>query len=482
MEEIIFSSATTLARAIRSQQVSSQEVVDAHLQRIAAINPTLNAVVQLRAEAARAEAREADEALARGESHGPLHGVPFTVKDIYEVAGMICTCGTTGRAAYVASQDATAVSRMRAAGAIVLGLTNLPELGLAYESDNLVYGRTNNPYDLLRTPGGSSGGEAATIAAGGSPLGLGTDTGGSIRVPAHYCGVAGLKPTWGRVPLTGLFPPPLGLGTRLRHAGPLARCVEDLALTWPILSGMDWRDATVVPMPFFEQQRHNLKALRVAFFTDNDLAVPTPETVQTVHQAAQALAAAGAAVKEARPAGVEQSFDLMCRVLGASQGGGMQSLLQMIGTTEPSPLLQQISVVLRPYIPTSAAEVGSVVTRWDGWRNRMLSFLERYDVLLSPVTATPAVPHGTTFATENLPSFSYAMTHSLTGWPVVVVRGGTSSEDLPIGVQVAARPFREDVALAVAQQIETALGGWQRPRDTGWSKRKEESSRDHRAT
>jgi amidase len=461
MEEIIFASATTLARAIREQQVSSQEVVDAYLNRIAVINPALNAVVQVRAEAARAEARQADEALARGESNGPLHGVPITIKDTYDVAGMICTCGTTGRAAFVAQQDAISVTRMRRAGAIVLGLTNLPELLMAYESDNLVYGRTNNPYDLSRTPGGSSGGEAATIAAGGSPLGLGTDSGGSIRVPAHFCGVAGLKPTWGRVPLTGLFPPPLGISARIRHAGPLARYVEDLALTLPILAGMDWHDAVVVPMSLFEHQMDDLKALRVAFYTDNGLAAPTAETVQTVQQAAQAVGDAGAAVEEARPEGIEQSFDLMGRVFGAS--GGMQGLLQMIGTTEISSLLQQFSAALLPYVSTTAADVGSVFTRWDGWRNTMLAFLEHYDVLISPVTATPALPHGTTLATENLTSFSYAMTHSLTGWPVVVVRGGTSPEGLLIGVQIAARPWREDFALAIAQQIETALGGWQRP-------------------
>ena len=462
MEEVIFASATTLARAIRERQVSSQEVVDAYLNRITEINPALNAVVQVRAEASRTEARLADEALAHGEIKGPLHGVPFTIKDTYDVAGMICTCGTTGRAAFVALQDATAVTRMRGAGAIALGLTNVPELLLAFESDNLVYGRTNNPYDLSRTPGGSSGGEAATIAAGGSPLGLGTDSGGSIRVPAHFCGVAGLKPTWGRVPLTGLFPPPLGISARIRHAGPLARSVEDLALTLPILAGIDWHDAAVVPMPLGEQQI-GLKTLRVAFYTDNGLAAPTPETVQTVQQAAQAVGDAGAVVEEARPAGIEESFDLMGRVFGASGSGGLQGLFQMIGTTEISPLVQQFSATLQPYMLTTASDVGGLFTRWDAWRNRMLAFLKQYDVLISPVAATPAMPHGTTLASDNLTSFSYAMTHSLTGWPVVVVRSGTSPEGLPIGVQVAAHPWREDVALSVAQQIETALGGWQRP-------------------
>jgi len=463
MEEIIFASATTLARAIRERQVSSQEVVDAYLKRIEAINPTLNSVVQVRAEAARNEARQADEALARGEVKGPLHGVPITIKDTYDVAGMICTCGTKGRAAFVAPQDATVVARARAAGAIVLGLTNLPELCLAFESDNLIYGRANNPYDLTRTPGGSSGGEAATIAAGGSPLGLGTDSGGSIRVPAHYCGVAGLKPTWGRAPLTGLFPPALGIGARVRHPGPLARSVADLALALPIIAGSDWHDATVVPMPLGDYRAVDLKALRVACYTDNGLATPTPETAETVRQAALALADAGAMVEEARPAGVEQSFELMTQVFGAAIGGGMQGMLQMLGTAALSPLLQQFAAVSFPYLPTAPTDLGNLLTRWDVWRNGILPFLGRYDVIVSPVAAEPALPHGTTFDAAHLPGFSYAMTHSLTGWPGVVVRGGASPEGLPIGVQVVARPWREDVALAAAQQIETALGGWQRP-------------------
>jgi amidase len=463
MEEIIFASAASLARAIRERQVSSQAVVDAYLQRIEAINPVLNSVVQVRAEEARAEARRADEALERGERVGPLHGLPFTVKDTYDVAGMICTCGTKGRAAFVARQDATSVARLRAAGAIVLGLTNLPELCMACESDNLIYGRTNNPYDLTRTPGGSSGGEAATIAAGGSPLGLGTDSGGSIRIPAHFAGVAGLKATWGRVPLTGVFPPPLGMNARIRHSGPLARSVEDLALALPILAGTDWRDATVVAAPLGDMQTVDLASLRVAFFTDNSIFAPTPETAETVRQAAQALAAAGAIVEEARPAGVEQTFDLMAQVFASAGGGGLQGLMQLTGTTEFSPLLLQFAALVLPSVPKTAADIGGLLARWDMWRSGMLAFLERYDLLLSPVTATPALPHGTALAGDNAASLSYAMTHSLTGWPCVVVRGGTSPEGLPIGVQVAARPWREDVALAAARQIESALGGWQRP-------------------
>src|SRR6201996_2651512 len=239
--DITMKSATELATAIRSKQLSSKSVVDAHLDQIAKVNPKLNAVVQLTADSARKQAEEADAALARGEIKGPLHGVPMTIKDTMETAGVICTGGTKGRANYVPKADATAVARLRAAGAIFLGKTNVPELAGAGETDNLVYGRTNNPYDLARTPGGSSGGEAAIISACGSPLGLGTDAGGSIRVPAHYCGLAAIKPTSGRVPRTGQFPQPMGARAPVFHVSLIARQVADLALALPIISGPDFR-------------------------------------------------------------------------------------------------------------------------------------------------------------------------------------------------------------------------------------------------
>jgi amidase len=194
--DITAKSASELAGAIRSKKLSSKAIVEAHLEQIAKVNPKLNAIVQLTADSARKEADEADAALARGEIKGSLHGVPITIKDTLETTGVICTGGTKGRANFVPKADATAVARLRAAGGIILGKTNVPELAGAIETDNLVYGRTNNPYDLARTPGGSSGGEAAIVSACGSPLGLGTDAGGSIRIPAHFCGLAAIKPTF----------------------------------------------------------------------------------------------------------------------------------------------------------------------------------------------------------------------------------------------------------------------------------------------
>ena len=281
LDDVVCASASTLAAAVRDGDVSSVELVDACLRRIDAVNPRLNAVVQLASDSARAAARTADAARAGREPLGPLHGVPATIKDAFDVRGVVSTAGTAGRASHMPDADATAVARLRAAGAIVLGKTNLPELSLAFESNNDIYGRTANPYDQSRTCGGSSGGEAAIIAAGGSPLGLGTDAAGSIRVPAHFCGVAGLKPTRGRVPMTGAFPPPLGHTASLWHAGPLARRVEDLALALSIISGPDGRDPTCAPVPLRSSADLDLPRLRVAVHTHNGIAAPTPETVAT---------------------------------------------------------------------------------------------------------------------------------------------------------------------------------------------------------
>ena len=462
MNELTDASATSLAVAIRDKKVSSEEVVTAYLERIEAVNPKLNAVVHLTRDAALDQAREADGVLARGKIKGPLHGVPITIKDSFETAGAISTAGTAGRTSFVPAQDATAVARLRAAGAIMLGKTNLPELALAFESDNLVYGRTNNPYDLSCTPGGSSGGEAAIIAAGGSPLGLGSDAGGSIRLPSHYCGVAGIKPTSGRVPRTGHFPPAGGSLDTLWQVGPMARFVEDLILTLPIIAGPDWRDPAIVPMPLGDPRGADLKSLRVAFHTDNGIVSPTRETVQVVTGAAKALADAGSVVEEGRPSGIEQSYDLILDLFGADGGALVEALLQMVGTTEVHPLLQRFREIMRPRA-MSTVEFRTLMFRWDMFRSAMLSFLEHHDVIICPVNAYPALPHGTTGDEDKLPAFSYTMTYNLTGWPSAVVRGGTSPEGLPVGVQVVARPWREDLALAVAQHIETVLGGWQRP-------------------
>ena len=339
MEELIYASATALAQAIRAKEVSSQEVVDAYLERIEVVNPRLNAVVQLRSDEAREEARVADMSLARGEVIGPLHGVPITIKDSLDTAGVISTGGTKGRQSFVPSQDATVVGRLRAAGAILLGKTNTPELTLSVETDNLVYGRTNNPYDPTLTPGGSSGGAASIIAAGGSPLDLGSDTGGSIRQPAHFCGIAGIKPTSGRVPITGhIISFDVGALDGVTQIGPMARFVEDLALTLPIISGVDWRDPTVVPMPLGDPRAVDLKNLRAAFYTDNGAVSPTPQTIEVVHAAAAALSEAGVTIEEDRPPELESAVGLWMQLAVADGAAWIRKLLQEAGTTEGHPV------------------------------------------------------------------------------------------------------------------------------------------------
>jgi len=467
MDELIYASATELARAIRAKEISSEEVVEAYLDRIEKVNPKLNAVVQLTANAARAQAREADTALARGQIKGPLHGVPITVKDNMETAGVICTAGTKGHASFVPKQDGTVVARMRAAGAIILGKTNLPELALAFETDNLVYGRTNNPYDQSRTPGGSSGGEAAIIAAGGSPLGLGNDYGGSVRLPSHFCGIAGLKPTAGRVPRTDLSMFSYSPRDMLLHVGPMARFVEDLILTLPIIVGVDWRDPSVVPMPLGDPKKVDFKSLRAAYYTSNGIVPPTPETARVVEKTVEALSDEGMAVEEDSPKGINETLNVMNEILASSLdgGSGLKKLFQMIGTTEIHPWIQG-TMKLCHDIAASTHHFAGLMLRWGGFCSSMLSFIEKYDVIICPVCAVPALPHGASYDPEKVPiwaPFSYTMTYNITGWPAAVVRAGISPEGLPIGVQVVARPWRDDVALAVAQHIESITGGWQRP-------------------
>jgi len=460
-DALLYASATTLAQAIRDKQVSTKEVVEAHLQRIEEVNPTIHAVVQLVADRALDEARTADQALVHGEALGPLHGVPMTIKDSLDTAGVISTGGTKGREAYIPQEDATVVARLRAAGAILLGKTNTPELTLAGETNNLVYGQTNNPYDVSRTPGGSSGGAGAIIAAGGSPLDMGSDTGGSIRLPAHFCGIAGLKPTSGRVPRTGhVVPFGLGAVDSLTQNGPMARFVEDLALTLPIISGIDWRDPGIVPMPLGDPQAVQLRELRVAMHTDNGIMTPTPETIAAVQAAAAALTDAGLIIIEDRPDALQRAADLANNLSSADGRAWTRRLLAKFGTTELHPWLS------RRIEEAEAYEVGdftALLEDIDTYRSEMLAFLQQYDVILCPVCAFPAPPHGSTLEADMRLGFSYTGAYNLTGWPGAVVRGGTSPDGLPIGVQVVARPWREDVALAVAQQLETALGGWQRP-------------------
>ena len=431
------------------------------MRRIDEVNPKLNAVVQLASERAMDEARAADAALARGESLGPLHGVPITIKDSHDTKGIVSTGGTMGRKDFVPEADATAVARMRAAGAIVLGKTNTPELTLSFETNNLVYGQTNNPYDVGRTPGGSSGGAGAIIAAGGSAMDLGTDTGGSIRVPSAFCGLAGLKPTSGRVPRTGHIVP-WGLGglDSLTTIGPMARFVEDLWLAFPIIAGPDGIDPFIHPVPLGDPASVNIAGLRVAFFTDNGTVSPTAEVEASVRSAAAAIADSGAEVVEDLPAAITENIDAnITSILTADGGAGVRRLVDKAGTEQVHPRLNRFLQAE----PISTAEYTALLEHMDAFRSQMLSFMENYDAILSPVRPWPALPHGESLTSEASPANFYTSVFNTTGWPGSVVRVGTSSDGLPISVQVMCRPWREDVAVALATVLEDLLGGYVRP-------------------
>lgn len=411
----------TLAKAIQTKQLSAQEVMAAHLARLEVVNPRLNAVTQLAPDAL-AQARQADHDLAQGIVRGPLHGVPFTVKDVFATTQFASPLDQRLRQ-WLPTSDATVITRLRTAGAILLAKTNCPPNGSGSDTENAICGRTRNPHDQERTPGGSSGGEAALIAAGASPFGLGSDVRGGLRVPAHYCGIATLKPTSGRVPNTGAYNQPGGLSDARTQSGPLARSIEDLAFLLPIIAGVDYQDAGVVPMPWRNPTAVQPAKLRVAYFTADPVSAVSADVRHAVGASAQALARARVTVEQARPS------DLVAA--GREIDAFWQDLAGAPGRT-----------------------VVEFYALWDNFRTHLLQFIQPYDAILCPVTHQVAP-----LIQERDPRrFDYTIPFSLTGYPCVVTPVGATNTGLPIGVQVVAHPWREDIALALAQILEQELG------------------------
>ena len=422
------------------------------------MNPRINAVVAF-ADDAPDLARAADAALARGDDVGPLHGVPMTIKDSLDTAGLVTTAGTIGWKDRIPDRDATVVARLRAAGAILLGKTNTPEFTWSDETDNDVYGRTSNPYDLSRTPGGSSGGAAAIVAAGGSPFDIGSDTGDSIRQPAHVCGIAGIKPTQGRVPRTGHWPSFAGIVATLQQLGPLARRVDDLALILPLIAGPDGEDPHVSPVPLGRPDDVEVGGLRVVAFTDNGIRSPTPETVAAVNAAAAAVGATGPAIEWRVPPGLDEAWEAWDALIRSDGYGWLRRLITAAGTPGLGSYETRGWIDPKPAVPGDT--LSALVETADRARSGLLRWFADADLIVCPAMPQPAIRHGE----SNAAWFgdTYSDVHNLTGWPAVVVRGGTSTDGLPIGVQLVAQPWREDVALAAARVVEAASGGWQPP-------------------
>jgi amidase len=463
MGELMFFSAVSMAERIRRGELSPVELVDAHLERIEGLNPKLNAFVQVDIEGARRLARVAEAAVRSGAKLGALHGVPLSMKSSIQVEGLRWEAGTKLRAGIVAERDAPLVTRLRHAGAIILGVTNAPELLMAWETDNLLYGRTNNPWDVSRTPGGSSGGEAAAIASGMSAGGVGSDGGGSIRVPAHFSGICGLKPTPGRIPATGHFPESVGPFSLIGVVGPMARNIADLKVLFELLQGPDDGDPSAAPVPLHWPDKDQLSSIRVGYFEDDGRTPVTPETRTAVRTAAEALRRAGFQVEAFRPEGLELARQLWWKLFGTA-GGMMLGPMTKGREAELSPILKAFS----DFVARQPSHTGqSLLDTWierDVVRLQVLAQMRDYPVLLCPVAAIPAFRHGErSWQVEGktvnyLDAWSYTEWFNLLGMPAVSVPVGTSPEGLPIGVQIAACPWQEELAISVAAALEEQVG------------------------
>jgi amidase len=448
-----------MARLVRDGSISPNELVKAHLDRIEQVNAKINAAVRVLRDSALRAATEAEKALARGADVGPLHGVPFSVKDSIDVAGVRTTAGTLGRRhAEPAVRDATLVARLRAAGGIPIAKTNLPDLLFSFETDNLIYGRTNNPYDAERTSGGSSGGEAALLASGGSPLGLGSDALGSVRLPAAFCGICSIKPTSGRLPRTGHVPGPSGWIEALWQIGPMARRVEDLELAMRLLAYPDGEDLASPPVPLAEAN-FEMAGPRVAYFTDNGFVPCNPAIRDAVRKSAEFLASLGARVEERRPAGVEDAFELELALLGADGAKGVDAYLSLEGSTQVHPFLTAFLEHFRKHA-VSVEGLSQRWAQWDDYRRAILKFFQSFDVVLCPVFPEVAFEHGASIQPEVFKGFSYTMAWSAAGTPAATVAYGLL-DGLPVNVQVVTAPWNDMAALKVCKLLEIQFGGWQ---------------------
>ena len=459
--------AVKMAAMVRDREISVVELVDAHYREIYRVNGKLNAFVSIDEERARREAVCADDAIAARQPLGPLHGVPITIKSSIDVAGLACEAGTRLRQGYVAKADAPLVSRLKAAGAIVLGNTTVPEFLMAWETDSALHGRTNSPWDLARTPGGSSGGEAAAIASCCSAGGIGSDGGGSIRVPAHFSGICGLKPTPGRVPATGHFPASVGPFALLGVVGPMARTIADLTVLFEVVAGPDNGDPNAAPVPLQTIDRATLLKTPIGYFEDNGRTPITAETRTAIQRAVQALRDQSFTVVPFVPEGLDEALRLwhalfidgvalVLRQAYQGRNGDMHSIVrEILRLADQDP-------------PLTAESLLEVLFRRDIVRAKFLEQMERYPILVCPVSAIPAFRHGERAWSINgktvsyLDAFSYSQCFNLLGNPAAVVPMGRSAEGLPIGVQIVGRPWEEERVLAISHCVERA-GGWQGP-------------------
>jgi len=476
VSELAYVSAVALADKIRRREVSSKEVLEHLLARVATLDKTINSVVTLDAPRARAEAEAADTALARGELRGPLHGVPMTIKDSFQTAGMRTTSGAPELADFVPQEDAWPVARLREAGAVIFGKTNLPIYAGDLQSYNEVFGTTNNPYDATRTPGGSSGGSAAALACGFTPLELGSDIGGSIRLPAHMSGVVGHKPSYGIVPAHGQIPGPPGTLTLadLAVAGPMARTVEDLELGLDILAGPNRWEKPAWRLELPPPRRETLAEYRVAAWFDDPRCPVEPEVRALLENAARTLGAAGARIDtEARPSfSLEKVFETFFALLQAALGGGtprdrIEAYAASTGETAVASTRRLVAMRHREWLSHNERRL-QLRKRWE-------AFFQRWDVMLLPVMPCPAIAHDhsepqsarvTRVGGEQRPYWDLVTWMAPAGacyLPATVVPVGCTSGGLPVGIQIVGAYLHDRTTLHVAKHLLAKVGGCPRP-------------------
>jgi amidase len=478
MGDLVFSTAGELATSIQLRQVSATEVLEAYLAQIAQQNPSVIAIITVDEEGARARAREADAALARGNVWGPLHGVPVTFKDSIDTAGMRTTVGHPPLADNVPCVDAPVVAQLRAAGAIVLGKSNLPELASDGQTDNPIFGRTNNPWDVTRTPGGSTGGGAAAVAAGLTALEIGSDGAGSLRIPPHYCGVFALKPNEHRVPDTGHYEFGPGVPPKLRHMhaiGPIARNVGDLVQVLRLIAGPDGYQWELPPVPVEPARVRPVAQLRLAW-TDDFGGVPvTVDTEAALGELAAELDSLGCRVERRGPEG----FDVLtawetCGELAQAETSSImppeavEQAASMFTEDSEDPLIRGLARGLN----ATMRHYSAALARRDALISALEQFLGTWDAWLCPVAVGPAFHHcpsGSSIAVDDreVPYWTaltaYTSPFSLTGHPAVVLPLARSAEGLPIGLQVIGRRWGEMPLLAIAAQLADVIGPFRRP-------------------
>ena len=477
MAELAYLSAITIAKKISKREISSREALDYFLDRVSKLDKPINSVVTIDADRARAEADAADAALARGEVRGPLHGVPMTIKDSFQTAGMRTTSGAPELAGFVPTEDAWPVARLREAGAIIYGKTNLPIYAGDLQSYNDVFGTTNNPHDQSRTPGGSSGGSAAALACGFTPIELGSDIGGSIRLPSHMSGVVGHKPSYGIVPAHGQIPGPPGTLTLadLAVAGPMARTIDDLKLGLNIMAGPNRWETPAWRLRLPAPRHRKISEYRIAAWLDDPFCRVEPESRELLERAAAKLATAGARVNhEARPEfSLEKVNDTFAALLQAALAGGVsrekiEAFATDQGDSEVSQTRRRQAIRHREWL--------SYHERRLQMRKRWEDFFKDWDIALLPVMPCPAIPHDQSqpqaarIARVNGESRSY---WSLITWmapagacylPATVVPVGKLSNGLPVGVQIVGPYLEDNTTLDLAKRLMTLLGiGCPRP-------------------